>query len=107
MAAKNTRFFFRHLIARDVRSDLRASLYSLSGFDLEADEPEWRIAPERNKMRELHIIPLPTQAIAILRNLHALTGRGRLVFPSSEAGSPRTLGVTSRRSLLFLNIGSS
>ena len=53
-------------------------------IDLEA--AEWRIAAERNKMREVHVVPLSKQAIAILEELHTLTGRGRLVFP----------GLTSR-----------
>ena len=34
------------------------------------------------KMREMHIVPLPTQAIAILKELRPLTGDGQYVFPS-------------------------
>lgn len=33
---------------------------------------EWRIPASKMKMRELHIVPLSTQAIAILRELHML-----------------------------------
>ncbi len=33
-------------------------------------------------MGELHIVPLARQAIAVLRELHALTGWGQYVFPS-------------------------
>ena len=33
-------------------------------------------------MREQHIVPLSRQAVAILRELHPLTGAGRYVFPS-------------------------
>lgn len=29
-----------------------------------------------------HIVPLPTQAVAVLRELQPLTGNGRLLFPS-------------------------
>ena len=43
---------------------------------------EWRIPAERMKMREQHIVPLSTQAVAILRELHALTGPDGYVFPS-------------------------
>jgi integrase len=50
--------------------------------EIDLDAAEWRIAAERNKMREVHIVPLSTQAIAILKELHEVTGRGRLVFPS-------------------------
>lgn len=51
-------------------------------FDLEARI--WTIPAERMKMREKHLVPLPTQAIEILRAMHALTGRGRFVFPGRK-----------------------
>ncbi len=43
----------------------------------------WRIPGEIMKMREAHIVPLSKQAIAVLNGLRALTGAGRLVFPSA------------------------
>lgn len=51
-----------------------------SEFDL--DKTEWRIPAERMKARVMHIVPLSTQAVEILRELHPLTGSGRYVFPS-------------------------
>ena len=51
-------------------------------FDL--DGVQWNIPAEKMKMREPHIVPLAPQAVAILRELHALTGRGRYVFPSAR-----------------------
>jgi len=36
-------------------------------------------------MREAHIVPLAPQAVAILRELYSLTGRGRYVFPSARS----------------------
>lgn len=36
------------------------------------------------KMREPHLVPLSSQAIAILQELHPLTGAGRYVFPSAR-----------------------
>lgn len=56
-----------------------------SEFDLDAGE--WRIPAARMKARELHIVPLAPQAVAILREIQALTGDGRYVFPSAR--SPR------------------
>jgi integrase len=50
-------------------------------FDLE--NAEWRYIASKTKTP--HIVPLATQALAILRELHALTGDGRYLFPS-----PRT-----------------
>jgi len=42
----------------------------------------WRIPAHRTKMREEHLVPLARQAIEILKELHALTGDGRFVFPA-------------------------
>ncbi|MGA9827923.1 MAG: integrase arm-type DNA-binding domain-containing protein, partial [Rhodanobacteraceae bacterium] len=52
-------------------------------FDL--DEAQWNIPATRMKMREPHLVPLSTQAVAILRELHALTGQGRYVFPGARS----------------------
>ncbi len=62
--------------------ELRAAEWA--EIDLEA--AEWRIAAHRMKMRQQHLVPLADQAVAILRDIRALTGRGRFVFPS-----PRTV----------------
>jgi integrase len=51
---------------------------------------QWSIPAERMKMREPHVVPLSDQAIAALRELHPLTGRGRYVFPSGR-GSDRPM----------------
>lgn len=50
------------------------------GFDL--DKAEWRYLVTKTKTE--HLVPLPSQAVAILRELHALTGRGRYVFPGRD-----------------------
>jgi len=52
-------------------------------FDL--DGGQWNIPAEKMKMRESHLVPLAPQAVAILRELHPLTGRGRYVFPSARS----------------------
>lgn len=49
-------------------------------FDLDA--AEWRYTV--TKTDTAHIVPLATQAIELLRELHALTGNGRYVFPSAR-----------------------
>lgn len=51
-------------------------------FDL--DGAQWNIPAEKMKMREPHLVPLAPQAVAILRELYPLTGRGRYVFPSAR-----------------------
>jgi integrase len=52
--------------------------------EIDLDKAEWNIPAERMKMRDPHLVPLSTQAIEILRELHALTGGGRYVFPGAR-----------------------
>lgn len=54
-----------------------------SEFDL--DKAQWNLPAEKMKMREPHLVPLAPQALDILRELHALTGRGRYLFPSARS----------------------
>jgi len=62
-----------------------------SEFDLDA--AQWRIPAarmKRTKQEKLsgveHVVPLSRQAVAILRELHPLTGHGRYLFPSPRTG---------------------
>ncbi|WP_186133568.1 tyrosine-type recombinase/integrase [Burkholderia gladioli] len=52
-----------------------------SQFDL--DKGEWRYLVTKTKTE--HLVPLAAQAVAILRELHALTGAWRYVFPSARS----------------------
>jgi integrase len=52
-----------------------------SDFDLDA--AEWRYMV--TKTNTPHIVPLASQAVSILRDLHALTGSGRYVFPGARS----------------------
>lgn len=51
-------------------------------FDL--DGATWTIPAARMKMGEEHVIPLPVQAVKLLRRLVALTGHGMPVFPHRD-----------------------
>lgn len=53
-----------------------------SEFDLEAGI--WTVPAERMKMREMHLVPLSSQALELLGALQSLTGRGRYVFPGRK-----------------------
>lgn len=53
-----------------------------SEFDL--DNSEWRIPAARMKMRQPHVVPLASQAVAILNELKPLTGKGLYVFPGAR-----------------------
>jgi integrase len=69
-------------------------------FALDAAHPEWRLPARRMKMGEEHVVPLSRQAVAILKELHPLTGGGRYVFPSLRGGhrpiSENTVNVALR-----------
>jgi len=53
--------------------------------DIDLDAAEWRYIVTKTKTP--HIVPLSRQAVAILRELQPLTGRGRYVFPSARSAS--------------------
>lgn len=58
--------------------ELRAAQWAEFDFD----KSEWRIPATRMKSRVQHIVPLSTQAVAILRELQPMTGRFPFAFPS-------------------------
>lgn len=75
-------------------------------FDL--DDGTWEIPSERMKRTKqhkaaggAHIVPLPAQAVAILRELQPLTGNGRFLFPSVRTQdrpmSDNTINAALRR----------
>jgi integrase len=70
-----------------------------SEFNLEV--AEWRIPAHKMKARDLHIVPLSTQALAILDELRPLTGTGRYLFPGVRASdrpmSENTVTAALRR----------
>ena len=75
-------------------------------FDLDVPEPLWRIPGERMKMRRKnpgdHLVPLSTQAAALLKELRTITGRDPhgLLFPGLVPGKPiseNTLNQALRR----------
>jgi len=75
--------------------ELRAAQWE--DFDLEAGE--WRYIV--SKTNTPHIVPLSKQALAILRELHPLTGGGRYLFPGERTRdrpiSENTVNAALRR----------
>ena len=69
--------------------------------EIDLDAGEWRIPADKMKMRAPHIVPLASQATAILRDLQPLTGSGRYVFPGARsrkrAMSENTVNAALRR----------
>lgn len=68
-------------------SEIREARWS--EFDLDAGL--WLIPGERMKRRREHLVPLPAQALALLRELHNITGAYPLLFPGrSDTTKPRS-----------------
>jgi integrase len=80
-------------------SELRGAAWA--EFDL--DRAEWRIPAERMKMGRPHFVPLPTQAIELLRELHAITGRGTWLFPNIR--QPKSLMSSSTLNKVIRRMG--
>jgi integrase len=53
--------------------------------DINLEVGEWRYTVTKTKTP--HLVPLSRQAVAILREIHALTGTGRYVFPGARSNS--------------------
>lgn len=56
--------------------------------DFDLDKGEWKFLVSKIKKTEepkIHIVPLASQAVVILRELHALTGQGEFVFPGARS----------------------
>ena len=49
---------------------------------IDLDTKEWRYFVSKTEVQ--HIVPLSNQAVAILQELHPLTGHGRFIFPSER-----------------------
>jgi len=88
--------------------ELRAAAWA--EFDL--DKAIWTIPAARMKRRvdgkkngEPHLVPLPTQAVEILKKVHPLTGHGTLVFPGERSHDRPISDNTLRAALLTLGYG--
>ena len=89
-------------------TELRAAEWS--EFDLDAGL--WSIQARRMKRTydgkengDPHHVPLPTQAVTILRDLHHLTGDGVLLFPGEKSRAMPISDNTLRAALLTLGYG--
>jgi len=66
-------------------TELRAGKWS-ELENLDENSAVWRIPAERMKMRLEHLVPLSRQAVAVLRELRALSGGSPNIFPSPGKG---------------------
>ena len=73
--------------------DLDAALWTIPSMKMKRTKVE-------KEQGEPHVVPLPTQAVELLRNLQALTGRGTYVFPG-QRDHERPMSDNSVRSALY------
>lgn len=92
-ASVMTRHAVRLLLLTGVRpGELRNAPWA--EFDIEA--AVWTIPAERMKARRPHIVPLPRQAVAILRQLQEITGSHALVFPGRNPARPMSENTVNK-----------
>ncbi len=90
----------RLLIITGLRTgELRGALWS----EIDTKKALWEISAERMKMRRPHIIPLSTQALAIIEQIRAMTGQFPLLFPGRNDPS-KTMSEASINQI-FKRIG--
>jgi integrase len=73
-------------------------------FDLDA--AEWKIPAERMKMRRLHLVPLPRQAVELLKELRKITGGGDWLFPNFRRPVDVMSATTINRALEHMGYAS-
>jgi len=83
------------------------NLRMMEWTELDLDNALWTVPSMKMKRTKLakeqgeaHTVPLPTQAVALLRGIHPLTGHGRYVFPG-ERSHDRPVSDNSVRSALY------
>ena len=83
------------------------NLREMEWAELDLDAALWTIPSMKMKRRkkeketgEDHVVPMPTQAVELLRNLHPVTGHGRYVF-QGERSHERPISDNSVRSALY------
>ena len=61
--------------------ELRAAEWA----EIDFESAEWNIPAEKMKMKVAHLVPLPHQAVEILKELQPLTGLSKYVFPCQRS----------------------
>jgi len=60
-------------------------LRNMEWVEIDFENAQWNIPAEKMKMKEPHIVPLPTQALALLTAIKSLTSASHYVFPSGRS----------------------
>ena len=89
-------------------NELRAAAWA----EIDLDGALWTVPAARMKRRvdgkqhgDPHLVPLPRQAVELLRKLHPITGHSTLVFPGERSHERPISDNTLRAALLTLGYG--
>ncbi|MBS1773055.1 MAG: tyrosine-type recombinase/integrase [Bacteroidetes bacterium] len=97
--SKKVKFAMQFLMLTFVRpGELRNARWR----DINKEKAEWQIPAEQMKMKRPHIVPLSTQALAILADLEKITGKSELLFPSSKNHNNPISDVTLTKVLIIM-----
>lgn len=68
-------------------------LRKMEWSEIDFENGEWRIPPDKMKMRNSHIVPLSRQSIIILKNVQLYSNKWKYVFPAmgSRPGKDRPM----------------
>src|SRR3546814_694708 len=70
--------------------------------EIDLDAGLWRIPAERMKKRKEHLMPLPIQAVKLLRGMHTITGTKKHLFPHRDNRSKPMVTASFRQMLKVL-----
>ena len=62
--------------------------------EIDMENAEWRIPASKMKMRQVHIVPLSRQALAVLEELKPFSGNGKFLYPSVRTDSKAITDAT-------------
>ncbi|MBT4922531.1 MAG: tyrosine-type recombinase/integrase [Rickettsiales bacterium] len=89
-----TRLALELLILTFVRTN---ELLGARWDEIDLDKKEWRIPASRMKMKEIHIVPLSSQSIKLIRQIALFSGEREFLFPS-QTNSKKSM---SNNTMLF------
>ncbi|MCG5494409.1 tyrosine-type recombinase/integrase [Ectothiorhodospira variabilis] len=81
-------------------------LRQMEWAEVDLDAALWSIPAAKMKMRADHLVPLPSQAVAILEALAEFTGNGRYAFPNSRSPEKPQSEMTMIRTIRRMGYGS-
>jgi integrase len=70
--------------------------------EIDVEKAEWKIPAERMKMKRPHVVPLSRQALAIIKELRAITGNRELMFPGERNPKQEISDVTLLKALQIM-----